>query len=240
MSNKDSLPTLDEIQLKYKERREEWNHAAHSLTGKPRIEMYYSSHNSLSPKVEQWDMVDLFWITRKDTITCRAYGLSFEEKKQKYDYLVYSAPGVPDQEWLRNNIDKKFIVKFDPDDMGMIYLYEQDASGIRFVKEAETKIVVHRGKQEQEEGEAAIIRMMLDENKRLRLESKEKMEAILKDQGQDAESYGLVTPGLKGIEKARSRKHKKEVSYAIIEKEISNTVPSTAENDDTIDYYKLY
>jgi len=240
LANKSSLPTLDEIKLRYKERRDEWNHAAHPLTGKARIEMYYASINPMTPKLELWDMVDLFWITRKDPISCRAYGISFEEKKQKYDYLVYSAPGVPDQEWLHNNIDKKFIVKFDPDDMGLIYLYEKDASGIRFVKEAETKIVVHRGKQEQVDGDAAFIRMVLDENKRIRLEQKERMEEILKSQEQDAETYGLVTPILKGIEKVKTRKHKKETSYALVEKDVSNAVRLPDSDDDSIDYYKLY
>lgn len=239
MFNKANLPTLDEVKAVYKKRREEWNHAAHPSTNNPRIETYYASFNEKSPKVDEWDMVDLFWITRKDPITCRAYGITFQEKNITYDYLKYISPTEPDQEWLRNNIDKKFIIKFDPDDMGMIYLYEKDITGIRFVTTAETKITVHRGKQEQEDGEAALITHIIEENKRLRLEGKEKMEEILKDQGQDAESYGLSTPPLKGIEKTKSKKRKKEIQYADTDKVISNLDPLSS-NDDTLNVFDLY
>jgi len=238
MANKDKLPTLDEVKAQYKKRREEWANAKHYSTEKSHIETYFSSYNEKSPKVDTWDMVDMFWITRKDPVTCRAYGITFQEKKISYDYLVYSKPMVPDQEWLRNNIDKKFIIKFDPDHMSMIYLYEKDATGLRFVTHAETKIVVHRGKQEQEDGEAALIRQIIDENKRLRVESKEKMEGILKQQGQNAESYGLVTPALKGIEKVKSKRHKKEASYAVAEKAISNAVPISIDEETNI--FDLY
>lgn len=237
--NKANLPSLEEIKAKYEQRRNEWNQAAHPKTGKSRLEMYFGSTNEKAIKVDTWDMIDMFWLTRKEPITCRAYGITFQEKKVHYDYLVYkNYPTEIDQEWLRNNIDKKFIIKFDPDDMSMIYLYEEDATGLRFVTHAETKITVHRGKQEQEDGEAALIRQIIEENKRLRLEDKEKMEEILKEQGQNAESYGLTTPALKGIEKIKKRKQKKEISYANAEKEISNVDMIT--NTDETNIFDLY
>ncbi len=238
-ANKTNLPTLQEIKDRYQQRRVEWNNAKHPLSGKSRLETYYSSTNEKSPKVEAWDMIDLFWIMRPDPVTCRAYGISFTEKKIKYDYLVYKEPLVPDQEWLWNNIDKKFYIKFDPDDMSLICLYEKDATGMRFVTHAETKIVVHRGKQEQEEGQMALIRMMLDENKRLRLANKAKMEEILIEAGQDAGSYGLRTAPIQGLEKQRKKKkEKKQESFAQVEKEISNRV--VLPDDEDIDYRSLY
>ncbi len=239
MANKANLPSLDEVKQRYKQRRDEWHQGKHHVTGLARKEMYYSSRNDKSPAVDSWDMADMFWILRKDPVTCRAYGITFQEKNVQYDYLVYSAPRVPDQAWIRNNIDKKFWIKFDPDDMGMIYLYEKDVSGLRFVAMAETKITVHRGIQEQKEGEAVLIRQMIDENKRLRAESKEKMDSILKEHGQDAESYGLNTPGLKGISKGKTRGRKKAVATIDEDKAISNQVPVDAEGEE-IDYYKLY
>jgi hypothetical protein len=238
MANKDKLPSLEEVKARYKQRRDEWHQGAHPSTGRPRLEMYFSSHNDKSPVVDAWDMVDMFWILRKDPVTCRAYGITFKEKKAQYDYLVYSAPRVPDQAWLRNNIDKKFWIKFDPDDMGIIYLYEKDASGLRFVTAAETKITVHRGIQEQEEGEAALIKQIIDENKRLREESKKTMDAILREHGQDAESYGLSTPGLKGISKHKTRK---KAAVAIDpDKAISNMVLVSEDGEEDENYYKHY
>lgn len=244
MANKDNLPSLEEIKAKYLQRHNEWNHDPHPSTGRSRIEMYYGSVNEKAPAVSQWDMVDMFWLLRKDPVTCRAYGISFQEKKAQYDYLVYSAPMVPDQQWLRNNIDKKFWIKFDPDDMGLIYLYEKDALGLRFVTEATTKITIHRGKQEQEDFEAALIRQVTDENKRIRIESKEKMEEILREQGQDAESYGLNVPPVKGIESTRKKKRRSSRKIVLPvedpDKEISNIVPIDTNGEEIVDYYSLY
>ena len=128
--------------------------------------------------------------------------------------------------------------------MGLIYLYEKDALGLRFVTEASTKITVHRGKQEQEDFEASLIRQVTDENKRIRIAEKEKMEEILREQGRDAESYGLNVPPLKGIESGRKKKRRSAKKPVLPvedpDKEISNIVPINNDGDEVIDYYSRY
>jgi hypothetical protein len=167
------------------------------------------------------DMVDIFWMMRPDAITLNAYGISFTEKKVKYDYLVYK-DGMPDQLWLRKNIDQKFWIKFDPEDMSLIYLYQKDATGLRFVTAAETKVTVSRGKQEQEDFEASYIAQVNNENKVIRASRMGEMDAILEQLGMQPEQNGLITPKIKGV----SKKGKRQAAdtYGQYEKDLSNAV----------------
>ena len=208
LANKENLPTLEEIKEVYKQRRLEWNSAPHHKTKQPRINMYRESKNPKAPAVDLMEMVDLFWVERKHTSRYTAYGLSFKENKQEYTYMVQDN-GVPDMEFLRKNIDKKFIVKFDPEDMSMIYLYEKSPLGLRFVTEATTKIQFARNKQEQDEIDSKLTALMLANNKESRVKTRNEMEQILKDHGMSAEDYGLNIPAIKGIESSKRAKTKK-------------------------------
>lgn len=222
LANKANLPSLEDIKQLYKQRRDEWNNAPHPKAkhGETRIQMYMNSHNPRTVKVELWDMVDLFWIEKPEPVMLTAYGLSFEDKKVKYSYLVYGDNNLPDQRFLRQNIDKKFVVKYDPDDMSLIMLYERDATGLRFVREARTKVEVARGKQEQEDFEAAYISRVNAENKVLRLESIEKMDAILEQHNMLPEQHGLRSPGARGLNK----KGRKQAGIGKYTKVLSNAV----------------
>jgi len=240
MANKKSLPSLQEIKDTYAQRRMEWNNAPHPKAkhGETRMEMYRNSHNPASVKVEMMDMVDLFWLLRPEPVTLNAYGLSFTEKKVKYDYLVYKG-GMPDQRWHRMNIDRKFRIKFDPDDMGLIYLYEKDATGLRFVTAAETKITVARGKQEQQDWEGSYIAEVNSENKAIRVERDALMNAIQEQLGMLPEQNGLVSPKIQGINK-KDRKQpvssagvpKLPDTYGQYEKAVSNAVQGEESDKD--------
>ncbi len=234
MANKSNLPTLDEVKAVYARRREEWNNATHPKTGVPRIEMYRNSHNPHSHKIEIWDMVDMFWITREKTVMCSAYGITFQEQKQEYTYMVNTIDNLPDVGWIRNNIDKDLTIKFDPDDMSMVYLYEKTTTGLRFLKEAYTKIEPHRGIQEQEEWESSFFKYIEAENKRVRIESRDKVDAILETYNLLPEQHGLNSPTLKGIENRRKRK---KTDIAKVQKAMSNATALDDSEEDNI--YKL-
>lgn len=210
LANTKNLPTLAEIKAKYKQRRDEWNNAKHPKFEQSRMEIYRNSQNPRAANVDMMDMVELFWIERKDTVTCNAFGISFTEKKVKYDYLVYTADGRPDVKWLRKNIDKPFVIRFDPADMDLIYLYEQSAKGLRFVTEARTKIATYRNIQEQEAWEVSYMKQLEIANKSARIETRDKMDAILGEFDLLPEQNGLNSPTLKGIE---SRRRKGEKSF---------------------------
>ena len=240
-ANTANLPTLEEIKEVYAKRRTEWNQAPHHDTGMPRIEMYYASNNPKAPAIGMFEMVDIFWIEREKPVTVTAFGITFTEKKQKYTYVPYNEDRLPDVDWLASNVDRKVHVKFDPDDMSLVYLYEMTPLGLRFLTAAETKVEIHRGKQEQEPWEASFIQQMDAQNKNRRIAVRDKMDAILEQHGMLPEQYGLNSPALKGIE-SQSKKNKenkankgKGAEIGAYQKKISNMVVVSEDEDDIYD-----
>ena len=225
LANQKSLPTLDEVKERYLQRRREWNEAPHPKTGKPRIQMYYESYNPDTKKVEMWDMISLFWITRKEPITCDASGISFTEKKQKYSYMVYRSDGLPDVDWLEKNIGKKFVVKFDPDNVDLIYLYEDTPLGLKMVTGAEIKKEVHRNIQEQDDFEAAYFKQVQSLTDEKRISRRDTTEELLEKFGMSAHQQGLSLPAVKGVESRRkNRKLTTADTFGSYQKALSNTI----------------
>ncbi len=237
MANKHNLPSLADVKETYIKRRQEWNSAILHSTKKPRIDSYLNSHNPETSKIELWDMIDLFWIQRPKPIQLSAYGLSFTEKGSKYTYMKYDENNLPDVKWLRENIDKKFVVKFDTEDMALIQLYEETPLGLRHETTLTTKIEIHRGKQEQEEWEAGFIKQVLDANKAERVASVEAMEEIMEEFGVTDADYGMNAPSIKGITSKRKKKQKvvKE-TFGQYQKDLSNGVEI---DEDDINIYKM-
>jgi hypothetical protein len=233
LTNKDNLPTLDQVKKIYAQRRAEWNAAAHPATGRPRLEMYQQSQNPEAVKINMWDMVEIFWITRPEPVMLSAYGLSFVDRKEKHDYMVYK-DGMPDIEWLRRNIDKKFFVKYDPDDMSLVMLYDQDGSGrLRFVTEATVKVTVARGKQEQTSDDLSFITRVNHLNKVEAIKSVDKIEEVMREFKMHPENYGMKVAGIPGISKSKGRGK----SIGKVQKAISNAVP--VDDDEEINIYEL-
>ena len=214
LANKSNLPSLTEIKEIYKKIREEWNLSPHPFSGKSRLQTYLDSENEKAPKIELWDMVNFFWVERKQPVKWSSFGFSFKEKKVTYDYFVYREDGMPDLDFHEKAVNQSFFVKYDPEDMSMIYLYQKDPQGqLRFVKEAVLKTEIHRGKQEQEQFEAEWIKKVKKENKNKRIQRRNEMDEILKSFNMDAESYGLVKPNLKGLENSKIGRKSKKVMH---------------------------
>ncbi len=232
LANQSNLPTLKEVKEIYEKARQEWNSSSHYKTGKPRIDMYYESFNEKAPEITPFQMVDFFWIERTKPVTCTASGISFKEKGVQYDYVVYDKNRELNLVWHRKNVDKKFVIKFDPDDMSLVFLYEKTPLGLRFVCEAETKPVIHRGKQEQEDNEMEFISGVIKQNKELRIKVRDEAEENLAKHKMRAEDYGLRNPNIKGVEKQK-RVKKEKTDIGAYQKEVSNVVLT---NEDTSIY----
>lgn len=242
LANVKNLPTLAAIKNNYKMRRDEWNNAPHPATGIPRIEMYLNSVNAGCPKVELWDMIDIFWVLRDKPVEYNAYGLKITEKKQEYIYSVYGPDGLPDMEWHRSNIDKKFFIKFDPEDMSTIILMDKDSNGnLRVVREASTKTRVVRGKQEQTQPDHDFIAAIKKLNQHARIDRVEKMESILVEHGASAEQYGLNKPKILGVNSKRkkAKKQKDDVIGRLLKDE-SEMVPVGLHNNDEEQDFDIY
>ena len=142
--------------------------------------------------------------------------------------MVHDSEGLPDIDWLAENIDKKFIVSYDPDDMSIIQLFEDTPLGLRKVCMAETKIEIHRNAQEQEDWEAGFLRKIEKRIAEKRIELRNKGLENLKMHGMSAEDYGLNETRIKGIETSR-KKEKTDIGQ--IQKKLSNAV-LVDDNDD--------
>ena len=201
----EDFPTLEEAINAYKTLREEWNNAKHHATGQSRIDMYVNSSNPKAPALDELDVVRLMWVLREKPIKCNAKGIQFTEKGEDYDYTVMSKPGMPDVAWLRRNVDHKFWIRFDPSNMDVINLYDGDRDNLRFVTSAETKILTHRGIQEQEAWESEYYRTIQHMNDEERKAAFDTMEGILGEHEATAEDYGLRSPGLLGIKSTKKQ-----------------------------------
>jgi hypothetical protein len=243
MANKHMLPTLEEVKATYLKRRNEWQNAPHFKTGIAKIKMYNESQNQKAVKLELMDMVDLFWVLREKPVTCSAYGISFEEKKEQYDFMVNQANGLPDVKWLASNIDRKFRIKFDPLDFSIIYLYEDTPQGLRFVTSADQKVEVHRGKQEQEDWEAQFFKDIEKETETLRIETQNYVRTIQEKHNDLPEQHGFVTPKIKGINSKSTAKKAKQPAdnFGRIQKAMSNAVMAGIDDEDfdENDLYKM-
>lgn len=199
-ANKDQLYTLAELKEKYVQARQEWCEMKHPATGIPRIEMYNTSVNEDTEIVTARDMVDIFWVMTDRPSTFTSGGIEVTIGGKKRTYEVYSSPGTPDHDWRRQNTYKQFYVKYDPYDFGSVRLYWKDKGGeMRFERVAEPYMVIHRGIQDQTEGEAAFIRREQDANIQDRIERQVTAKEIEYEFGVAPEQHGLKTPKLKGI-----------------------------------------
>lgn len=192
-ANKESLYTYDELLAAYAEARRKWN----AVNG--RLAAYQASVNPETEAVSQIDMVNLFWIRTDRPSKFTADGISIQYQKRKYTYEVLTADGKPDYEWRKVNTGKEFIVKFDPMKMDMAMLFEQTATGLRYVTSAYPYLTVHRNIQEQKDGDMTLIRQNDSENKRMRVQRRIENHSLEIEYGLAPEQNGLTTPALKGI-----------------------------------------
>lgn len=236
LANVDKLPTLAELKTIYAKMRTEWNEAPHHKTGLPRIEMYLNSVNPEAPEVTPFQMVDFFWIERKQPITCHSGGITLKEKGVSYDFVVYNEnTRTFNSEWHMNNVNQKFHIKFDPDDMSLIYLYKKTPLGLKFECAAETKMQIHRAVQEQEEHEAEWYRNQLEMNRKMRITISEQANENLSKHNMSAADYDFKAPKLKGIsnkqveqievktKKTDIAQYQKDLSEAVFEQEYDFT-----------------
>ena len=135
-ANKENLPTLSEVVKIYEQRRREWNQAPHPKTGRPRIEMYYSSRNERCTPIQLWERIDLFGLMTAKPVVFRASGIEIQVQGIKYAYDVLGADGFTDMEFRKKHTGEKFYVEYDPDDLSTVALYREVSGGDKkFVEE---------------------------------------------------------------------------------------------------------
>jgi hypothetical protein len=220
LANSKNLPTLDEVKKMYAIRRNEWNNTPHPETGIPRIEMYKNSINPKCRKIELADMIFMFGVRTQKPVTYRSNGISIEVKGAKYRYEVLDHEGNPDFHFLRLNVDREFIVEYDPEDMTAVSLFTpaKGKDDVCFVAIANKYITVHRDKQSQDEFDHHFIKAMEIMNKKQRVEMQTTTEELLEKYGYHPAQHGLNMPAIKGLNR------KKQEDIGVEMKRVSNLV----------------
>ena len=126
----ESMPNRSQTINQFKVAVEAWNNRAMSDGSSP-AEKYKKE----SPRIRQlefMDTINLFWKYRVDgkgnkkEIKYTSGGLTLTINREKHIYMVYDADGLPDKEFHLNYRGDKFQIKYDPEDMEMIFLYKND------------------------------------------------------------------------------------------------------------------
>ena len=235
-ANIENLYTLEELKEEYARVREVWNSGLHPATGISRLEMYNENVNHETKKLSQLDMIEMFWLMTSRPATFTASGLEIQLNKKKYTYDVYDG-GLPDFEFRRNNIGRKFYTQYDPNDLTRVRLYEETSSNkLRYVAEAAPYVEVKRAAQEATHESSSFIRRVMDLEEQLRIDKYLADIELEHEHGVAPEQMGLNRPKPKGITKKAIeriasgdvvRADKKparavEVSVGSYQKELSN------------------
>lgn len=198
-ANRDKCYTFEEVCEAYGRYREVWNDRPYPATRTSRRERYYASANFETAALTAYDMVDMFWSETEAEFT--SMGIEIQVGGVKRAYEVFDADGNPDYEFRERNTGRRFVVKYDPDDMSWIWLNERSSVGVRPVCKAYPYAAVHRAMQEQMPEEQRFIRESVEANKRGRIRRRLEGYAIEAEHGVAPEQHGFRTPRIAGISK---------------------------------------
>ena len=234
-ANPENLYTLDELKEAYALAREEWNSRPHPATGIARKEMYLASENPEAQGLDKLDMIEVFWLITRKPSTFTASGIEVAIDKQKYTYDVY-AGDLPDFEFRKKNIGKKFFVQYDPNDLTQVRLYDETASGKRYVTDALPYFEVARAMQDATHESTSYVRRVMNLEEQIKIDTYLDNIAKEHEHGVAPEQFGLNRPTLKGVSKKklaladdavpsltrRTRRKAEAINIDEMEKEISN------------------
>lgn len=233
-ANPENLYTLDELKNAYAAAREEWNNMPHPATGIRRIDMYMQSTNPLAQGIDKLDMIEMFWLITRKPSTFTASGIDITIEKKKYTYDVY-AGDLPDFEFRKKNIGRKFYIQYDPLDLTQVRLYEETASGKRYVADAMPYYKVSRALQDATRESSSYVRRVMKLEEQIRIDTYLDNIKQEHDHGVAPEQFGLNRPLPKGISKKKleivessiptKRYHQRNnetVEVGKLQKEISN------------------
>jgi hypothetical protein len=211
-ANVDSLYTLAELKEAYAAARKDWNEARHPKSTLSRMEMYGKSVNDGTPEVTAGDMADIFWLRTDKPVQYTDYGIKIQVRGQEYSYEAQSKPGELNKAWISKHMYGKFYVKYDPYDMTSVKLYSESEA---FECVAMPPIYIHRGIQEQTEGEAKFIRQQQQELADERIERHAAAKEIEYEHGVAPEQQGLNTPKLAGLTKEQEGELERQVQRRV-------------------------
>lgn len=155
-------------------------------------EALYAQADDRRREVPYLTQVSLFWVKRRPLARYTKDGLRLEIDGQRHFYEVQSERGVEDYAFRQAHLGDSFIVRYDPDDLDAINLYDRDD---KWVATAERKHEYAATPGEWEEGEGARLLAAIDQRRRYihdGLQEREEIRAEMADQGAEELGYELV------------------------------------------------
>jgi hypothetical protein len=140
--NPDQIPTKAEAIRQAIDSIEVWNQYASG--GKRSPIKRYEALEEGGVAIEMMDMVNMFYLQREQPVTFRKDGLQIEIRTERLLYMVYEWSGGNTADWMAEHCNDKFIVRYDPEDLNTIHLYQNNHNGLTWMAQARIKDRVAR------------------------------------------------------------------------------------------------
>lgn len=155
-NNTHLLPTKEEVIEKYVPFIiNKWNTNNYPKTKTTRDNRYFDCEVKDEQPINFLDMVNLFWITTARPITYYKGGLTLTIGKNEYEYEVYDINNEIDQQFRKRNLNCKFFVQYDPDDLTQVRLCEKNGESLQLIAVATEKREHALAVADQQKGDAS-------------------------------------------------------------------------------------
>lgn len=188
--NRHKLPTEEELPGIVEALVTEWNEMAHPKLGIPRIQAYRQGVNERSLPLSMEDLATLTYRSSKP-IQYRKEGLRMTISGVQHHFEVLTAEDLPCAEFRAEHLGKKLVVKYDPEDLDQVYLYDlvpaRGGKREELVGIARPKPTFARALSDRTEGESELMRKTLAFRDKERERYKKEMDRIDRQAGTDRE-----------------------------------------------------
>lgn len=119
------LPTKEQAIAQFRLAIETVNNTPARKTRKTPAEMYRTADErrcAISDEV----MIKAFWVARRNTARYTNDGITIEVNGERHTYVVEESQGVESVEWRLKYLGESFTVKYDPEDLSMIGLLDEN------------------------------------------------------------------------------------------------------------------
>lgn len=124
LENRHHLKSKEDLFRAWETAVKKWNSAQHPHFKESRSAVY-AHPMTQKEEITLPEILSYMWVEESKPITYKNDGLTIKIKGEQYHFEVYNQDKTIDIEFRRKNIGKKFIVRYDPENMDVfVQLYE--------------------------------------------------------------------------------------------------------------------
>lgn len=197
------LPSPGEVVRQFEQAVEVYNNKPGKKGTSP-AQRYDAPRPDDLPKLEYLTLVSIFWVERRQPLRYGKDGIVMEVNGERHYYHVVSEPMVEDVEFRKAHLGDRFWVRYNPDDLREINLYDYDTREwiATAVQQHEFGALPH----EWEEGEGTALRKNLENRRALvedSIEAAERIRRLMSEEDLEEASFELLHKDeLNGIQSA--------------------------------------